>query len=174
MAERACSCARGCVGVAPTDNASTEAETAAADTPAAAAGATTAEDDAAPLELPVSDTRPKVKSATSVPASDAWALIDDTDVSNFVDLVPEPAISYPFEMDVFQKRAALHLEKGGACAPPRCLRSLGAQTRACGHRGRGRGRIECVFVAAHTSAGKTVVAEYAVALSQKHLTRSVA
>jgi len=30
-----------------------------------------------------------------------------------------------------------------------------------------------VFVAAHTSAGKTVVAEYAIALSQAHKTRTV-
>ena len=30
-----------------------------------------------------------------------------------------------------------------------------------------------VFVAAHTSAGKTVVAEYAIALSQKHMTKLV-
>lgn len=28
-------------------------------------------------------------------------------------------------------------------------------------------RRECVFVSAHTSAGKTVVAEYAIALAQK-------
>jgi antiviral helicase SKI2 len=28
-----------------------------------------------------------------------------------------------------------------------------------------------VFVAAHTSAGKTVVAEYAIALSKKHMTK---
>lgn len=32
---------------------------------------------------------------------------------------------------------------------------------------------ESVFVAAHTSAGKTVVAEYAIALSMKHMTRWV-
>jgi antiviral helicase SKI2 len=32
---------------------------------------------------------------------------------------------------------------------------------------------ECVFVAAHTSAGKTVVAEYAIALASRHLTRCV-
>ena len=31
---------------------------------------------------------------------------------------------------------------------------------------------DSVFVAAHTSAGKTVVAEYAVALATKHMTRS--
>jgi len=30
---------------------------------------------------------------------------------------------------------------------------------------------DSVFVAAHTSAGKTVVAEYAIALAQKHMTR---
>ena len=30
-----------------------------------------------------------------------------------------------------------------------------------------------VFVAAHTSARKTVVAEYAIALAEKHMTRSV-
>mgnify|MGYP001025617856 FL=1 len=32
---------------------------------------------------------------------------------------------------------------------------------------------DCVFVAAHTSAGKTVVAEYAIALAQKHMTRAI-
>ena len=49
---------------------------------------------------------------------------------------------WPFELDVFQKQAVLHLENH-----------------------------ESVFVAAHTSAGKTVVAEYAIALSLRHLTR---
>ena len=34
-------------------------------------------------------------------------------------------------------------------------------------------QAESVFVAAHTSAGKTVVAEYAIALSQKHMTRTI-
>jgi antiviral helicase SKI2 len=47
-------------------------------------------------------------------------------------------------LDTFQKEAVVHLE-----------------------------RRECVFVAAHTSAGKTVVAEYAIALSKKHLTRTI-
>ncbi|GLE00066.1 hypothetical protein PINS_up008793 [Pythium insidiosum] len=54
------------------------------------------------------------------------------------------AIQYPFELDTFQKECVLHLE-----------------------------RHECVFVAAHTSAGKTVVAEYAIAMSQRHLTRTI-
>lgn len=49
---------------------------------------------------------------------------------------------WPFELDVFQKQAILRLEAH-----------------------------DSVFVAAHTSAGKTVVAEYAIALSQKHMTR---
>ena len=59
-------------------------------------------------------------------------------------MVPDPAITYPFEMDEFQKRAVLRLEQGN-----------------------------CVFVAAHTSAGKTVVAEYAIALALKHLTKAI-
>ena len=53
-----------------------------------------------------------------------------------------PSLQWPFEPDVFQKQAILHLEAH-----------------------------ENVFVAAHTSAGKTVVAEYAIALSMKHMTR---
>jgi antiviral helicase SKI2 len=32
---------------------------------------------------------------------------------------------------------------------------------------------ESVFVAAHTSAGKTVVAEYAIGLASKHKTRAI-
>ena len=51
---------------------------------------------------------------------------------------------FPFELDAFQKEAVLHLEQGHS-----------------------------VFVAAHTSAGKTVVAEYAFALATKHCTRAI-
>lgn len=65
-------------------------------------------------------------------------------VDDFAARVPNPACTYPFELDTFQKQAVLHLEQQ-----------------------------DCVFVAAHTSAGKTVVAEYAVALSLKHMTRTV-
>lgn len=54
------------------------------------------------------------------------------------------AHKYPFELDAFQKRAVVLLEAH-----------------------------ESVFVAAHTSAGKTVVAEYAIALAQSHLTRTL-
>uniref|UniRef100_UPI00398EBB74 superkiller complex protein 2-like n=1 Tax=Pristiophorus japonicus TaxID=55135 RepID=UPI00398EBB74 len=56
----------------------------------------------------------------------------------------EKLTQWPFEPDVFQKQAILRLETH-----------------------------DSVFVAAHTSAGKTVVAEYAIALSQKHMTRTI-
>lgn len=73
-----------------------------------------------------------------------WASIERVDVRNFHEKVPEMAMKYSFELDTFQKECVVHLE-----------------------------RHECVFVAAHTSAGKTVVAEYAIAMSQKHLTRTI-
>ena len=75
-----------------------------------------------------------------------WAVserIEDLDRA-FAEEVKEPAIQYPFELDAFQKEAIIHLE-----------------------------RNESVFVAGHTSAGKTVVAEYAFALSTKHCSRAV-
>ncbi len=59
-------------------------------------------------------------------------------------LRPNLAHNFPFELDPFQKEAVLHLEQGHS-----------------------------VFVAAHTSAGKTVVAEYAFALATKHCTRAI-
>ncbi|XP_038624275.1 helicase SKI2W [Tachyglossus aculeatus] len=79
-------------------------------------------------------------------APEQWAIPVDISapVDDFYRLVPEPAVKWPFEPDVFQKQAILHLE-----------------------------RHDSVFVAAHTSAGKTVVAEYAIALSQKHMTRTI-
>ncbi|KAJ9081961.1 Antiviral helicase ski2 [Entomophthora muscae] len=54
------------------------------------------------------------------------------------------AHDFPFELDLFQKHAVYHLESG-----------------------------DSVFIAAHTSAGKTVVAEYAIALATKHMTRAI-
>jgi antiviral helicase SKI2 len=81
-------------------------------------------------------------------------------MTNFHQLVPEMAhkvnffcgvaitvlkmagLQYPFELDTFQKEAVYHLEMG-----------------------------DSVFVAAHTSAGKTAVAEYAISLAAKHMTR---
>jgi antiviral helicase SKI2 len=69
-----------------------------------------------------------------------WSIIDELDVSMpFAELVPNAATEFPFELDPFQKRAIKRIEEGN-----------------------------CVFVAAHTSAGKTVIAEYAVAKSLKN------
>ncbi|XP_026191131.1 uncharacterized protein LOC113146830 [Cyclospora cayetanensis] len=70
-------------------------------------------------------------------------LVDKSDA----DLSPEEeplAIEFAFSLDEFQKRAILRLEKN-----------------------------QCVFVAAHTSAGKTVVAEYAIALALQRRRRCV-
>lgn len=66
--------------------------------------------------------------------------------ANFASLAggADMARTWPFELDAFQKEAIYHLE--------------------CG---------DSVFVAAHTSAGKTVVAEYAIALAQKHQTKAI-
>ncbi|CAH8592904.1 unnamed protein product [Schistosoma turkestanicum] len=60
------------------------------------------------------------------------------------ELVDNPAFKWEFELDTFQKQAILCLE-----------------------------RNQTVFVAAHTSAGKTVVAEYACALCQRRGTRVI-
>uniref|UniRef100_A0A8C5N3B0 SKI2 homolog, superkiller viralicidic activity 2-like n=1 Tax=Gouania willdenowi TaxID=441366 RepID=A0A8C5N3B0_GOUWI len=75
-----------------------------------------------------------------------WAIpVDITSpCEDFYKRIPNPAFKWPFELDTFQKQAVLRLEAH-----------------------------DSVFVAAHTSAGKTVVAEYAIALSQKHMTRTI-
>ncbi|XP_022997907.1 DExH-box ATP-dependent RNA helicase DExH11 isoform X1 [Cucurbita maxima] len=77
---------------------------------------------------------------------EAWVVVGGREEISlhFHELVPDMALDFPFELDTFQKEAIYHLEKG-----------------------------DSVFVAAHTSAGKTVVAEYAFALATKHCTRAV-
>ena len=84
--------------------------------------------------------------ALSKKKEDEWAVMERLpDVDDALRReVPEPAHAFPFELDTFQKEAIYRLE-----------------------------RNECVFVAAHTSAGKTVVAEYAFALATKHCTRAI-
>ncbi|ABN68267.2 predicted protein [Scheffersomyces stipitis CBS 6054] len=76
----------------------------------------------------------------------SWAHVVDLDhtIDNFHELIPNMARTWPFELDTFQKEAVYHLEKG-----------------------------DSVFVAAHTSAGKTVVAEYAIAMASRNLTRTI-
>lgn len=75
-----------------------------------------------------------------------WAHMVDVNrpIPNFRELVPDMARTWPFELDTFQKEAVYHLENN-----------------------------DSVFVAAHTSAGKTVVAEYAIALAAKHMTKAI-
>ncbi|XP_067416357.1 superkiller complex protein 2 [Emydura macquarii macquarii] len=90
--------------------------------------------------------QPPPQAAPLQPPKEQWAIPVDVSspVDDFYKRIPDPAFRWPFEPDVFQKQAILHLE----------------QRRS-------------VFVAAHTSAGKTVVAEYAIALAQKHMTRTI-
>lgn len=75
-----------------------------------------------------------------------WAHVVDLDhrIENFDELIPNPARTWPFELDIFQREAVYHLEQG-----------------------------DSVFVAAHTSAGKTVVAEYAIAMAHKNMTKAI-
>ena len=68
---------------------------------------------------------------------------DDIDISKF-DLIENPAIKFPFELDVFQKRSIIRLEER-----------------------------KSILVCAHTSSGKTAVAEYGIALGAKHSKRVI-
>lgn len=88
--------------------------------------------------------QPESRKATSGVKN--WARMLDANriPDDYAQVVPVMAREYPFDLDPFQKQAVYHLEKG-----------------------------DSVFVAAHTSAGKTVVAEYAIALAQKHLTKAI-
>ncbi|KYQ89338.1 DEAD/DEAH box helicase [Tieghemostelium lacteum] len=74
-----------------------------------------------------------------------WAHLETKEITTpFLELIANPAIEYPFELDSFQKQAIVHMERG-----------------------------ESVFISAHTSAGKTVIAEYAIAMSAKNMTRAI-
>lgn len=75
-----------------------------------------------------------------------WAHVVDLShkIENFDEVVPKMARTWPFELDTFQKEAVYHLEQG-----------------------------DSVFVAAHTSAGKTVVAEYAIAMAARNMTKTI-
>ncbi|GAA6023491.1 hypothetical protein JCM11491_006599 [Sporobolomyces phaffii] len=98
------------------------------------------------VKAPTTAATAAVSRRRPVVAKKDWAHVVDVnrEIVNFRDLVPDMAREYPFELDTFQKEAIYHMEVG-----------------------------DSVFVAAHTSAGKTVVAEYAIALAQKHLTRAI-
>ena len=74
----------------------------------------------------------------------SWADTQLLHIGDFNTLIPNPAMTFPFTLDDFQQQAIARLE-----------------------------RSESIFVAAHTSAGKTVCAEYAVALCRQHRTRAI-
>jgi antiviral helicase SKI2 len=98
-----------------------------------------------PVEFAAFEPRNKL-AASSAKRQKEWAHMVDVkrEITNFRELVPDMAREWPFELDTFQKEAVYHLENG-----------------------------DSVFVAAHTSAGKTVVAEYAIALAAKHMTKAI-
>ncbi len=99
-----------------------------------------------PVEFPAFEPRGILAASTTRKSGREWAHMVDVnrEIINFQELVPDMARTWPFELDTFQKEAVYHLENG-----------------------------DSVFVAAHTSAGKTVVAEYAVALAARHMTKAV-
>ena len=103
-------------------------------------------DDLLPVEFPALQPHGVLAASTAKRGGKEWAHVIDVkrEITNFGELVPEMARTWPFELDTFQKEAVYHLENG-----------------------------DSVFVAAHTSAGKTVVAEYAIALATKHMTKAV-
>ncbi|KAI0975881.1 DSHCT domain-containing protein [Xylaria arbuscula] len=99
-----------------------------------------------PVEFPALEPHANLAASSARKAGREWAHMVDInrDITNFRELVPDMAREWPFELDTFQKEAVYHLENG-----------------------------DSVFVAAHTSAGKTVVAEYAIALAARHKTKAI-
>ncbi|KAI0018098.1 antiviral helicase [Xylariomycetidae sp. FL0641] len=99
-----------------------------------------------PVEFPALEPHGNLAASSARKAGREWAHMVDInrDITNFRELVPDMAREWPFELDTFQKEAIYHLEGG-----------------------------DSVFVAAHTSAGKTVVAEYAIALAARHMTKAI-
>ncbi|KAI1080116.1 antiviral helicase [Whalleya microplaca] len=99
-----------------------------------------------PVEFPALEPHGNLAASSARKVGREWAHMVDInrDITNFRELVPDMAREWPFELDTFQKEAIYHLENG-----------------------------DSVFVAAHTSAGKTVVAEYAIALAARHMTKAI-
>ncbi|EPE35389.1 P-loop containing nucleoside triphosphate hydrolase [Glarea lozoyensis ATCC 20868] len=99
-----------------------------------------------PVEFPALQPHGVLAASSAKRGGREWAHMVDVkrEITNFRELVPDMAREWPFELDTFQKEAVYHLENG-----------------------------DSVFVAAHTSAGKTVVAEYAIALAAKHMTKAI-
>ncbi len=99
-----------------------------------------------PVEFPALEPHGTLAPSSTRKTGREWAHMVDISqgMPRFRELVPNMAREWPFELDTFQKEAIYHLENG-----------------------------DSVFVAAHTSAGKTVVAEYAIAMAQRHMTKAI-
>lgn len=99
-----------------------------------------------PIEFPALAPHRALVDRHSRRAKKEWAHVVNVNqgIPNFKELVPQMAKEWPFELDTFQKEAICHLESG-----------------------------DSIFVAAHTSAGKTVIAEYAIALAAKRMTKAI-
>ena len=80
---------------------------------------------------------------TKIQNNKNFAEEDNIDLSNF-GLIKNLALTFPFELDDFQKRSIIRLEKK-----------------------------QSILVCAHTSSGKTAVAEYGIALGAKHSKRVI-
>ena len=100
-----------------------------------------------------------------------WASTNLLPIDDFGTFVPNPALKYPFTLDGFQQQAIARLERNenvfvaahtvsGELNQHKYVANLPSHTI---------NSIACVF----QSAGKTVVAEYAVALAMQHATRCV-
>ncbi|OZC05747.1 DEAD/DEAH box helicase, partial [Onchocerca flexuosa] len=101
------------------------------------------------LVITVDDVEPSSSGKDELQAQDreyshAHILNTSNNVADYEILKNNMARQYPFQLDPFQQQAVICLDRG-----------------------------DSVFVAAHTSAGKTVVAEYAVALCNLHKTRAI-
>lgn len=103
-------------------------------------------DELLPAELSFGRTKSVFMDASAASRAKEWAHLVDVskEITNFEELVPTPAAEFPFELDTFQKEAVYHLEQG-----------------------------DSVFVAAHTSAGKTAVAEYAISMARRNMTKVI-
>ena len=95
------------------------------------------------LEKEEINTKRSKENINDITENKVYAEEDNIDISKF-DSIENPAIKFPFELDVFQKRSIIRLEQK-----------------------------QNVLVCAHTSSGKTVVAEYGIALGAKHSKRVI-
>jgi len=96
------------------------------------------------VDLPTIEPSPVPQARTQIITEElkSYAIVDNWDTKLFSQEIPNPAMTFPFELDQFQMRAIHRLELNQA-----------------------------VFVSAPTSAGKTAIAQYSIALCRSHKMR---